>query len=207
MPNLMIQDLKYRTWGPFSLALPAGACIGLTGPSGSGKSLMLRSIADLDAHEGRLLLDGVDCNDMSAPQWRRRVGLLPAESQWWFDTVGPHFPSGNRTPSTPFIQWLAELGFDTDVLQWETSRLSSGEKQRLSLIRLLVNQPHVLLLDEPTSNLDRKSALSTQHVIAGYQREKQAAVLWVTHDLEQLDRVTSTRYALRDNTLREHRPS
>jgi ABC-type multidrug transport system ATPase subunit len=91
-----------------------------------------------------------------APDWRRRVGLLPAESGWWADRVGAHFITTNdaRNPATTPTPILARLGFEPDVLDWDVQRLSSGERQRLGLARLLLNRPEVLLLDEATANLD-----------------------------------------------------
>ena len=140
MPRLKIESLRFQGRGPYDLTVEPGECVCLSGPSGAGKTLLLRSIADLDPHEGRVFLDDVDSLTVDAPSWRQAVGLLPAESQWWWDTVGPHFPvvDGER---------LEALGFGEEVLAWEVSRLSTGERQRLALLRLLVNRPRVLLLD------------------------------------------------------------
>ncbi len=195
MSILSIQDLTYRTYGPFSLEIAAGECVGLTGPSGMGKSLMLRALCDLDPHEGLVRLDDRACDMVSAPEWRCMVGLLPSESQWWYDTVGPHFDD------EPDGEALNKLGFGPEVMQWNISRLSSGEKQRLSLLRLLRGKPHALLLDEPTANLDRANMGQVETMIAEYRRTHQAPVLWISHDIDQLRRVTSRLYMLRENQL------
>ncbi len=156
--------------------------MGLSGPSGSGKTLFLRALADLDPYQGRMRLDGTAADEVTAPQWRRRVGLLPAESAWWFDTVGPHF---SESPG----QWLHQLGFDDRVMDWEISRLSSGERQRLALLRLLVNRPRVLLLDEPTANLDRTSITRVEALLQEYRRSERPVMIWVSHDINQLLRL------------------
>ena len=182
MTGLEVIDVRCHGRGPYSLRIAPGECLSLQGPSGSGKSLLLRAIADLDPHQGQVLLDGVDSATIAAPQWRRQVALLPVESQWWFDDVGAHFPDAE-------CPWLAPLGFATETLQWQVNRLSSGEKQRLALARALMNQPRVLLLDEPTASLDEHSVTVVEQLVAAYRRETAAAVLWVSHNAQQADRV------------------
>ena len=206
MTAFHVDALRYHMFGPVSFSVDAAECVGLTGPSGSGKSLMLRSLADLDPHEGRVRLDGVDQEMVPPPDWRRRVGLLPAESQWWHARVGEHFPAdagaGGAEPSDGGpTRLLADLGFAADVLDWEIERLSSGEKQRLALLRLLRGQPRVLLLDEPTANLDRSNVEAVETLLARYRQERGAAVVWVSHDVEQLRRVTTRILRLRAGTL------
>ena len=140
----------------------------------------------------------MDSQAIDAPAWRRSAGLLPAESQWWWDRVGPHFPAVDP-------EGLADLGFDEDVLGWEVSRLSTGERQRLALLRLLAHQPRALLLDEPTAALDPANVGQVEAVIAGYRRKEEAPVLWVSHDPTQAARVADRRFELAGGRL-EARP-
>ena len=91
MKKLVINNLSYYHCGPISFELNAGECISVSGASGSGKSLLLRAVADLDEHQGEIFLDDMAVGDVPAPEWRKKVALLPAESQWWFDTLGEHF--------------------------------------------------------------------------------------------------------------------
>jgi ABC-type iron transport system FetAB ATPase subunit len=184
-----IADLGVHTLRHVHLTLESGQCVGLTGPSGSGKSLFLRALADLDPHAGGMYLDGVAAEKVPAPRWRRMVGLLPAESAWWHDTVGPHFENVPR-------EWLRELGFDDGVMKWQVSRLSSGERQRLALLRLMENQPRLLLLDEPTANLDEENSAKVEDLIRSYREETGAAVVWVGHQRAQLYRVASRYFAM-----------
>ena len=179
--GLEIIGLRVHTLKGIDLQIEPGRCVGLTGPSGSGKSLFLRALADLDPHEGRVRLEGVEAGQMPAHQWRQLVGLLPAESAWWHDSVGPHL---GEAPA----EWLNALGFDDGVLGWQISRLSSGERQRLALLRLLVLQPKVLLLDEPTANLDHANIERVEALLAEVRRSRPLMVVWVSHDLEQLRR-------------------
>ena len=90
-PILEIRDLRTHLLKPASLLLSAGECIAVLGPSGAGKTLLLRAIADLDPNEGLVCLDGRDRSTIAGPEWRRLIGYVPAEPGWWADTVGEHF--------------------------------------------------------------------------------------------------------------------
>ncbi len=182
--------------GPVSFDLAGGDCVCVSGPSGAGKSLLLRALADLDPHEGRISLDGMPCTDLAPSTWRRRVGLLPPESAWWDDHVGVHFSAVDEG-------LLAALGLAPEVMNWSVARLSSGERQRLSLVRLLCNNPDVLLLDEPTANLDPQNVDRVEALVAGVQKDRSTAVLWVSHDPAQIDRIASRELKLRDGRMTE----
>ena len=91
VPRLRVHNLFIHGVGPVSLDIEKGECVGLSGPSGSGKSLFLRAIADMEPHGGTTCLDGTEQALIPAAAWRRQVGLLLSESTWWSDTVGDHF--------------------------------------------------------------------------------------------------------------------
>jgi len=195
-PLLQIKNLHRLMIGPLSLGVDSGDCLCITGPSGCGKSLLLRAIADLDPHGGDLLLEGVTSNELAANEWRTRVGLLPPESCWWLPRAIDHFRDG-----VPVL--LDHIGISMPVLEQPVSRLSSGEKQRLALIRLLSNRPRVLLLDEPTANLDPVNTRRIEAVITEYRRSHDAAVIWVSHDGEQVRRVANRHYEVVDGRLQK----
>jgi ABC-type iron transport system FetAB ATPase subunit len=157
--------------------------------SGSGKSLLLRALADLDEHEGEIVLGGVEQGQIPGPSWRKRVGYLPAESHWWLGRAGDHFQENEGASREALFRELDRLFLPPEVLEKPLEQLSSGERQRLSFIRLLWARPEVLLLDEPTSNLDRKSATVIESIVCGLQQDRGVGVIWVSHDLEQLERV------------------
>jgi ABC-type iron transport system FetAB ATPase subunit len=193
---LQIKELARPMLGPVNLSVNEGECLCITGPSGGGKSLLLRAIADLDPHDGVVLLDGVPAADIAPEAWRRQVALLPPESNWWLPRAGDHFHNGMPVP-------LSQLGLDDAILKQPVSRLSSGERQRLALLRLLANQPRVLLLDEPTANLDPDNTRRVEQVVADYRERLQAAVVWVSHDRAQVQRVASRHAELDGGTVRE----
>lgn len=197
MNTLHIKSLQFLDRGPYDLTLHPGQCACLTGASGSGKTLLLRSIADLDAHQGDLFLDQVESREFKASDWRKQVGMLPAESRWWEDRVNQHFTTFNSG-------YLKRLGFAPDVMNWEIRRLSTGERQRLAIIRLLSNRPRVLLLDEPTASLDAENVEKVETLIKSYCIDEEAPVLWVSHDPDQVKRIADRHYSIIDSCLIEH---
>jgi putative ABC transport system ATP-binding protein len=192
---LRLEDLEIPDVEPINLTIVSGECIGLSGESGSGKTRLLRAIADMDEHGGQVYEEDVAQDQVSAHEWRRRVALLPAESQWWFDTVEEHFNAHD--------EHIKALGFQPDVMSWNVSRCSSGEKQRLSVLRMLSNCPRVLLLDEPTANLDENNATRVEQLVRQYLARHNATAIWVSHDELQLRRVAQKRYHLSAGQLKE----
>lgn len=194
MSTLRVNELFFHGIGPVNFVVTANQCVCISGTSGSGKTLLLRAIADLDAHKGTVFLDDVACIDVPPAMWRKQVGMLMADSQWWRDSVGEHFSQVNH-------DWLAMLGFDASVLDWPVSRLSMGERQRLAMVRLLCNYPKVLLLDEPTANLDADNTQQLEKLIKCYQQEMQAAVVCVTHNAAQIQRLADYHFQLEGRQL------
>ncbi len=181
--------------GPVNLSLADGEVVAITGPSGSGKSVLLRAIADLDPNTGALRTQSGARAEMPAPAWRRKVAYLPAESGWWADTVSDHFEK-------PEAVDLASLGISPEAMGWEVARLSSGERQRLAFLRLLEHAPDVLLLDEPTAPLDAENtalfeARLKRCIAAG------VSLLLVTHDPAQAARMADRHFVLSDGQLSE----
>ncbi len=180
---LTVQALSRPGLEPVSFGLAAGECIVLRGPSGSGKSLLLRALADLDPNGGEVALDGRSREAMPAPEWRRMVAYLPAEAGWWAETVATHF--ADWPAAEPLV---LDLGLPRESRDWPILRLSTGERQRLALARALVLKPRVLLLDEPTSGLDSLAREATERLIRGHLAEG-GGTIWATHDTEQAKRM------------------
>lgn len=191
---LRVADLSTDLIGPISLDLSAGECIAIEGASGAGKSLLLRAIADLDPNRGAVSLDGRARADFDAPEWRRRVALVPAESGWWGDTVAEHF-----APAPDPVPWLEALGLAA-APGWEVARLSTGERQRLALVRALQTAPRCLLLDEPTSALDAAATRAVENLLAAQMSAGRAVVL-VTHDPAQAGRLAARTYRMDQGRL------
>lgn len=181
-PSLTLNGVGIDSLHDLTLVVRPGQVVCLTGPSGCGKTRLLRAIADLEPHTGCIGLGEELQTQVSGHAWRRRVMLVPAESQWWQQIVGAHF-------DTIDDEDLTALGFGREVLGWDVSRLSSGEKQRLALLRALSRKPDALLLDEPTANLDSEGVRRAERWLCHLIRLRQLPTLWVTHDLDQVARV------------------
>ncbi len=194
--GLFLAALATPNLGPIVWQIRRGECVTLCGESGSGKSLLLRAIADLDPHGGEVLLDGVSANAMPAHLWRRRVALLPAEPSWWGERVGHHFETADSG-------MLSQLGFTAEVMNWEIARCSTGERQRLALLRMLQQAPEVLLLDEPTAALDPQSVARVEALVREYRQRHAAMVIWVSHDPAQRARVGQRHFCISGTALQE----
>lgn len=194
---LSVRGLHTKAGGPADLDLAAGEIVAIRGPSGSGKSLLLRALADLDPAEGSVTLDGTPREAIPAPDWRRRVAYVPAESGWWSDRVRAHFADG--------ADLVAALGLDPAALEWEVRRLSTGERQRLAIARALALKPKVWLLDEPTGALDAEAAARVEALLR-QGRDEGAAILVVTHDAAQARRLADRTLYMNAGRLsaREH---
>lgn len=192
-PRLRLRGLSIGGIGPLDAAIGPGECLALAGPSGAGKTRLLRAIADLDPHGGECRLDDRPTTAVPAPAWRGAVAYLSAEPAWWADTPREHL----RAPDAASIQArLAALDLEPAMLDRPLTQLSSGQRQRLALLRLLDGQPQVLLLDEPTAALDADNIARVETLVADYCTERKAACIWVSHDPAQRRRVAHRQLAL-----------
>ena len=195
--SLRIRNLSFLDWTDLSIEAQPGEVLAIMGESGSGKSLLLRAVADLIVSEGEVSLDDSLCDSMEPTAWRTSVGYMPAEVLWWEESVGEHFVG------QPSAAALERLGLKEECLSWRPNRLSMGERQRLGLLRLLDRKPKALLLDEPTANLDGAAAEKVESLLLEYIEEHRTPTLWVTHSEEQAKRVASRVYRFADKRLAE----
>ena len=190
---LRIENLKAGGLPPLSFKLADGECLVVEGPSGAGKTRLLRAVADLDPAAGQVFLDGAERREMIGPAWRGLVRYVSAEPAWWTDTARGGIraaAAGDR------IRRLCDaLALEADTLDRPLIQTSTGERQRLALVRALADEPRVLLLDEPTAALDAGTAALVEELIR-YQMLSGRAVLLVTHDTAMADRLTTLRLEL-----------
>lgn len=202
---LRIENLKVGELPPLSFALADGECLAVDGPSGAGKTRLLRAVADLDPAPGHIFLDGAERREMPAPAWRKLVRYVAAEPAWWTDTARGSIrdAEGNDNPKRKAsakgkdrVGWLMDaLGLDAVLLDRPLNLVSTGERQRLALLRTLLDEPRVLLLDEPTAALDAGNAALVEELIR-YQLLAGRAVLLVSHDGGLSNRLASAHLEL-----------
>jgi molybdate transport system ATP-binding protein len=195
----MLRASIASTLRQFELALDLevdrGACVALVGPSGAGKSTVLRAIAGLHRPDGgRIELDGGVWFDADAgidlPPERRSVGylfqeyaLFPHLSAWRNVAFGlDHVPRADRRASAQRALDRFGIGGLADE---RPRRLSGGERQRLALARALAREPDLLLLDEPLSALDARTAAAAGRELSASLRDVAVPTLLVTHDFAE----------------------
>ncbi len=184
-----------------SLELAAGEAMAVTGPSGSGKSTLLHLLGTLEPPtSGTVRLDGCDPFSLSEPELARfrneTIGfvfqdhhLLPQYSvleNVLMPTLA--FPGADRGKAGAWARQLLDRVGLEERLTHRPAELSGGERQRVAVARALVNQPALLLCDEPTGNLDRATADSVADLLFELHQEAGNILLVVTHSLPLAER-------------------
>lgn len=196
--HLHIRQLVGHGRGPLDFDVAVGACTILSGASGTGKSLILRMIADLIPNTGEVRIGKSPRESLSGPAWRREVVYVAAESGWWADDVRSHF--NNAHGDSHLGSLLERLHLRGDILDAQVTHLSTGERQRLALLRAIVLGPRFLLLDEPTSGLDLDSTLAVEALLKDLMAEG-TGLLVVTHNPQQIARLQDKHLRLCANGL------
>jgi ABC-type iron transport system FetAB ATPase subunit len=195
-PVLRIESLEVYGLEPVTFEVAGGECVAVQGPSGSGKTVLLRAIADLDPARGRVYLDRTERNTLTGPEWRKRVRYAAAEPGWWGETPREHFAQGNDLEKL-----LGSLGLEGAQLDQSLERLSTGERQRLALVRAILDSPSVLLLDEPTGALDAKATAQAEKLIKRQLGAGHGVVI-VSHDPKQVKRLADRKLTIRGGKVR-----
>lgn len=175
-----------------SLSIEKGQTISLIGPSGCGKSTFLRIIMGLiQPDSGTIQIDGELLAGRNALTLRRKMGyviqsggLFPHLTAKENLTLVSHYLSWNKTKEKKRIQELSELtNMDPTLLERKPEHLSGGQAQRISLMRALMLDPPILLMDEPLGSIDPLVRYELQNDLRSIFRELNKTVLLVTHDL------------------------
>ena len=178
-----------------SFQLQPGELLGLVGPNGCGKTSIIKSLSRVLAlSSGRILLDGKDITEISRNELAGIIGVVPQnpylpETFTVFEVVvlgrNPHLGlfSGESPHDIDIVrQALATTGI-TQLAKRKIGELSGGERQRVTIARVLAQEPQIILLDEPTANLDIAQQADILDLITGMCRENNIAGLIAIHDL------------------------
>jgi iron complex transport system ATP-binding protein len=192
------------------LELCSSEVLGIIGPNGAGKSTLIRCINNiLKPQKGCIRLDGREIRKMSRIEIARRIGYVPQSAAQTFPTTvfdtilmgrRPHASWHSSEQDVDKVVEILELLEITDLAMRNFNELSGGEQQRVLLARALVQEVDVLLLDEPTSNLDIKHQLEVMDTITHLVHEQELSVIMVIHDLN-----LASKYADRVVMLNEGR--
>ena len=180
------------------LTVPTGQFIAITGQSGSGKTTLLSLIAGLDTpNSGQIVIDEHDITKLDEDELARLRGkrfgfifqnfhLIPTLTALENVVLSAEL---NNTPgaSKKANDLLSTVGLG-DRLHHYPAQLSGGEQQRLSLARAFINEPDIILADEPTGNLDSKNSDRIIELILDLHRVKEATIVLVTHELHVAER-------------------
>ena len=170
---------------PTSIALEAGMLCCLVGPNGSGKTSLLHALAGVGSPSGRVRIDGADPHALPPHLRQRLYSYLPASREVaWPLTASDLIALGLPEPNPGRIQELLDAFDLTDMADRRIDRMSTGERSRALIARALAARPRLLLLDEPTSNLDPLWQLRLMALLRAEARTHGQAVLVAVHDLE-----------------------
>jgi ATP-binding cassette subfamily B protein len=158
-----------------SLAVEPGQTVAIVGPTGAGKTTLVNLLMRFyEVDSGRIALDGVDTRTMSRDELRRRIGMVLQDTWLFGGTIAENIGYGvdgvsreriveaaRATHVDRFVRTLPD-GYDT-VLDEESSNVSAGEKQLLTIARAFITEPTILVLDEATSSVDTRTEVLIQH--------------------------------------------
>ncbi|MGC9444165.1 MAG: ABC transporter ATP-binding protein [Candidatus Methanospirareceae archaeon] len=198
MVTLKIKDLAFSyasapVLAGVSLEVGTKEITAVLGPNGAGKSTLLKCIDRiLQPQHGSILLEGEEISQMSRLELAKKIGYIPqsiaqAFSITVFDAVlmgrRPHISWRTSEQDTEKVLHTLELLHIEHLAMRDINELSGGQMQQVFIARALVQEPDVLLLDEPTSNLDIRHQLEVMHTVKSIVRKKEISAIMAIHDL------------------------
>jgi putative ABC transport system ATP-binding protein len=212
LTSLEFQNVSYSHGGKdilhnLSLTVSSGDYISIVGPSGSGKSTFLKLCCHLiSPTEGKILFHGKDMLQQGPTELRKKISYCFQEPVLWGSTVRDNlaFPYQIRSMKPDWEKaaaLLSDFSMDKSCLAQDIGGLSGGERQRVALVRTILFEPEILLLDEVTSALDAENTALVEKAVLGLNR-KGITVLWVTHNTEQSRKYANKLMAIEDGRIK-----
>ncbi|MDA0810866.1 MAG: ATP-binding cassette domain-containing protein [Verrucomicrobia bacterium] len=218
VPLYQLKEVQKSHGAAFTLHIPTltierGEVIGLLGPTGAGKSTLLGLLAGLESPDtGEVRFDGGSLNSADLPlKTIRRITLVHQRPLLLAGTVRFNVEYGLRLRNAKGISQIVDAMLDRlgllKLASQSARTLSGGQTQLVALARALVIEPDILLLDEPTANLDPAHVALVEDTIQERQRDRGMSIVWATHNLFQARRVATRTGLLLNGQLAEFAPS
>lgn len=206
----VLEDISFR--------IEKGEFIGLIGPNGSGKSTLLKNLCRLlSPQKGEILLDSVSLKEMSRKEIAKKIGLVPQETYSLFPFRVIEIVLMGRSPhlGSLMFEGTKDLEIAKKAMDWTEilpigerliDELSGGERKRVFIARALAQEPEVILLDEPTANLDIHHQVDFLDLILSLNRKKGLTIVMASHDLNLASEYCDRLILLREGRVHQIGP-
>jgi iron complex transport system ATP-binding protein len=215
MVNITIKGLTFnynshKILDDLDVVVEKSEVLSLVGPNGSGKTTLIKCIDRILKPRGSILLDGLELERMSRQDVARQIGYVPQSSSTplattVFDTVlmgrRPHIGWRVTDSDLDKVAEVLEKLHLEELAMRDFSQLSGGQKQKVLIARALAQEPAVLLLDEPTSNLDMRHQLEVMEIVRDLVHEKKIAAVMAIHDLNLASRFSDKLVMLKNGQV------
>jgi len=214
--KLKIQGLNFRynsrlVLKDVNLEVGEGEILTLLGPNGSGKTTLLRCIMRIfNPEKGHILINGKQISKIKRKELAKRIGYVPQSEHSSFPTtvfdavlIGRK-PYLNWNPSDKDFRVVSEVLHLLELKEFalrDLNELSGGEKQKVLIARAIVQEPEIMLLDEPTANLDLRHQLEILEIIKKLVKEKRISAIMAMHDLNLAPRYSDKLVMLKNGEI------